>query len=355
MKFKVDRVSCLLVLLGPVFVILLIEIGLRLLKPPITFTISTPCLVQEDAQTGYRFRPLSSGRLQQYNEIDNWIAMNSLGFHDIEHDLTLEQSRILVLGDSFTAATQVPVVAGWTQIVEHELRNTAVINLGVDGYGTDRQLKLLEYYAPILEPDIVILAFYENDIQDILADVVMDCYEDYLLVYQTNSQKQQLITFLDNHKPTPIAYWLSDHSSLYRVMAMLLTENGFLMSQNGISPQNINVPLEPLTEPQSEIVLELFSQFEILAQKHQFEIYIMPVPGKYDPDSSLATLEQYMGTTKWSHIQIIDVYPIMKNQFQADGRQHTDLYFVYDGHFNAYGYALFGQAVANALQQEIYP
>ncbi|NJN55883.1 MAG: hypothetical protein HC804_14740 [Anaerolineae bacterium] len=353
MENKFDRSGCLLALLSPLFVIVLIEIGLRIIKPPVTFAISGSCLVQEDAQVGYRYRPHSTSHLQQYNEIDNVIVINSLGFHDIERDLTIDQYRILALGDSFTTAGQVPVAAGWTQTIEQQLADTAVINLGVDGFGTDRQLKLLEQYAPILKPEAVILAFYENDVQDVLAQVTLDCYDGYLLIYQTEAQKEQFIAFLEDHEPTPAAFWLAEHSSFYRVMAVLFAQNGFLLVGKSISPPNIDLPLEPLPEAPPGLMPDLFAQFEALAEEYDFQIIVVPVPGKKEPTQSLAILEQQLDGAEWPHIQIVDVYPMMEEQFQSDGREHADLYFVYDGHFNEYGYALFGQAAATVLEEQL--
>jgi lysophospholipase L1-like esterase len=351
MKLKFDRGGCLLALFSLFFVVFLVEIGLRLLKPPVTFKNSGPCLVVRDNRFGYRYRPNSSGRFQHYNEIDNWIVINSLGFHDIEHDLTANDGRILALGDSFTAASQVSVAEGWTQIVQQQLSDTAVINLGVDGYGTDRQLQLLEYYAPILQPDVVILAFFENDVKDILASTILDCFDDHLIAYQTETQKQQLVTFLNDNKPTRMAYWLAEHSYFYRAVALLTTKNGILLSQQSLGPKHIGVSPEPLPDLPPNLMPELFTRFDALAEKYDFQIFVVPIPGKDDPRASLTVLEQSLDGKEWPHITIIDVYPAMEEQYRAEGYERSDLYFVYDGHFNQYGYAFFGQAVAAALNK----
>ena len=351
MKLKFDRSGCLLALFSVFFVVFLVEIGLRLLKPPVTFKNSGPCLVQLDDRFGYRYRPNTSGRFQQYNEIDNWVVINSLGFHDVEHDLTANDRRILVLGDSFTAASQVPVAEGWTQLVEQQLTDTAVINLGVDGYGTDRQLKLLEYYAPILQPEVVILAFFENDVKDVLAATILDCYDGYLIAYQTDSQKQQLTAFLNDNKPTRMAYWLAERSYFYRAVALLTTENGILLNQQSLAPKHIGVSLEPLPDLPPDLMPDLFTQFEALAERYEFQIYVVPIPGKGEPQASLTALEQSLDGKAWPHIEILDVYPAMEELYRADGFEQSDLYFVYDGHFNHDGYAFFGQAVADALDE----
>lgn len=350
-KLKISWGGCLAILFNIFFILFLFEFGLRLMQPTTTLTaFGHPCQIAEDPQLGYRFFPDSSGRIQLYNEIDNVVVMNSGGFHDIEHDLWAKSNRILVLGDSFTSANQVPIEAGWTQIVEQELEDTSVINLGVDGYGTARQLKLLEQYAPMVNPQIVILAFFENDVTEILAQTKLDCYDDHLLVYQNEDQKQQLMTFLDESKPSELSFLLGRYSVFYRVVATLTSPSGFLLGKNTIIPADIGISLEPLPEEPPDLLPNLFEQFEGLAEQYDFEMVVIPVPSRDNPEKSLALLtERQIDSDTWKRIQVIDLYPEMKAQMDADGLEHKDLYFEFDGHFNKNGYALFGKQVAEYL------
>ncbi len=100
---------------------------------------------------------------------------------------------------------------------------------------------------------------------------------------------------------------------------------------------------------------DLFTQFDALAEEYDFQIYVIPVPGKADPRASLTVLEQSLDGKGWPNIEIIDVYPAMEEQYKADGHQRSDLYFVYDGHFNPLGHAYFGEAVATALHKRFLP
>jgi hypothetical protein len=79
---------------------------------------------------------------------------------------------------------------------------------------------------------------------------------------------------------------------------------------------------------------ELFTRFDALAEKYDFQIFVVPIPGKDDPRASLTVLEQSLDGKEWPHITIIDVYPAMEEQYRAEGYERSDLYFVYDGHFN---------------------
>jgi acetyltransferase AlgX (SGNH hydrolase-like protein) len=73
--------------------------------------------------------------------------------------------RIVVLGDSFVDAYTVQIQDQFTEVLEASLGpRFEVINLGVTGYSTDQELLLLEEEGWKYQPDLVVLAFYYNDV-----------------------------------------------------------------------------------------------------------------------------------------------------------------------------------------------
>lgn len=107
-------------------------------------------------------------------EYYNLISLNNYGLHDT--DLVMEKPRdtfrILILGDSFPQGWQVKLEQGFPWLMEEELnrvssRKIEVINMGVDTYGTDRELLLFAALGWRFQPDLVLLSFYTgNDIKD---------------------------------------------------------------------------------------------------------------------------------------------------------------------------------------------
>ena len=71
--------------------------------------------------------------------------------------------RIVALGDSFTFGQGVPDDAAWPAQLERALPGTEVVNLGERGYGHDQMLYALEDDGIPMQPDAVVLAFYEAD------------------------------------------------------------------------------------------------------------------------------------------------------------------------------------------------
>lgn len=104
--------------------------------------------------------------------IDAPVRVNALGLRDEE--LPLEKppgvSRVLCLGDSFTFALGVRLEDLYVKQLEQRLRSTTtsrgfqVVNAGVAGYNTRQELITLETLGFSLDPDLIVLGFYWNDL-----------------------------------------------------------------------------------------------------------------------------------------------------------------------------------------------
>ena len=172
------RLLAAAVFFGVVAALVLGEVVLRLLQPPQLSKIRYPCIYRPDPATGFRYEPGARGVVAGHFEIENEVVMNSLGFYDDE-PLPDDRvgARILAVGDSFTAAMNVPRSEVWTSVLEAELRRSGypradVVNIGIDGTGTDVHLELLRRYVPRFEPDVVLVAFFANEVVDVLPDMV---------------------------------------------------------------------------------------------------------------------------------------------------------------------------------------
>jgi hypothetical protein len=109
------------------------------------------------------------------------VAINDLGFRD--RPFTLEKPadtfRILVLGDSFIEALQVPLEQTFAKQLEQRLAARGahgcavqVINSGVSAFGTDNALLFYRHEARRLAPDLVVLGFYVgNDVRNNWAEL----------------------------------------------------------------------------------------------------------------------------------------------------------------------------------------
>jgi hypothetical protein len=117
----------------------------------------------------------------------HFCIINSQGYHDADEfvpspQLEQAQYRIMLLGDSFTFGMSADYPLGFADLVSEHMRsehNGIVWNFGIPGTGTRQALALAREYVPILQPNIVVLGFFNNDFNENLYPI--DLYENPLI------------------------------------------------------------------------------------------------------------------------------------------------------------------------------
>ncbi len=97
---------------------------------------------------------------------DKFVSSNSAGFRGRrEYSLLRDtaQTRVLLLGDSFTFGDEVSDDETFAHYLQKLAPSIEVINAGVSGYGHDQMLLTLREFGSSYRPDIVVLGFIEND------------------------------------------------------------------------------------------------------------------------------------------------------------------------------------------------
>jgi lysophospholipase L1-like esterase len=287
-------------------------------------------------------------------EIDNEVALNSLGFYDDEPaDAASVGLRVLAVGDSFTAALNVPRDEVWTAVLERELRargysDADVVNLGLDGTGTDVQLELLREYVPRFRPQVVLLAFFANDLEDVQnGPFTRECYREFVLSYQTPAQRDALRARVDAHAQRRVLRALADHSLLARLGLAAWEGPRTLFRLNFLQPSRAELGLTPerLREraPRARESFEALARF---AERCDCGLVIAPVPARRELGASLQLAREVSAGLP---LPIVDVLPGMRASLAADRRTDADLFFVHDAHLNAYGNRLYARALADAV------
>lgn len=100
------------------------------------------------------------------------VTINSRGMRDREFAPEKPPGvvRVAVLGDSFTFGYLVRTDVTFPKVIEADLNRRAgaprfeVMNFGVSGYDTIQEIATLREEALALDPDLVVVAFYLNDV-----------------------------------------------------------------------------------------------------------------------------------------------------------------------------------------------
>jgi len=135
-------------------------------RPAGGFALDTKPYVQHHPTFGYHYIPGMSMRLQRPGGGYYRIQINAAGVRS-DREYTAAKpphvTRIIVCGDSMSAGQFIDNVDRFSELLERRIPNLEVINLSLEGSGTDQQLLLYEHLGMTFEHDIVLLLpFLQN-------------------------------------------------------------------------------------------------------------------------------------------------------------------------------------------------
>ncbi|MEM4235239.1 MAG: GDSL-type esterase/lipase family protein [Candidatus Methanomethylicaceae archaeon] len=305
---------------------------------------------------------------------------------------------MLVLGDSFAEALQVPLEATFAKQLEAELNEMGppveVINAGVGGWGTDQEAIFYAIEGFRYQPDLVLLLLFpHNDILNNYAPLEVARLHGAVQKPFFRLENENLIlptfpfTQSQSAKTTPapllpVAEWLNRHSALYRFAVPRLRENAVMVRLFGSSgllgvmavfaAQDPPVPLtygvyRTAYDSQWQEAWALTAAImrrlaaEVYAHKGQLAVAIIGAPEQIYPERWAATLQRYPQMDAQEYdlelpnrritqileeegIPCFDLLPV----FRAAASQSSDppLHFRYDGHWTSAGHRLAAETLA---------
>jgi hypothetical protein len=198
--------------------VLLLEAALRLAG-------FTPNYIAADPVVGYRFIPRAPYK---------WIAeggssgrINGDGWRDVDHPLAKPPgtTRILMLGDSFTAAFQVPLDSTFHRRLERELnaggagagtsRRWDVVAMGQDGNGTTAEYLTYRDRGARYDPDVVAVLFILNDAADNWKPVALDQARPFFIDDGDSLRLDRSFADTPGYRKYERWPWIKAHSALW--------------------------------------------------------------------------------------------------------------------------------------------
>jgi hypothetical protein len=169
-KFGLKEVVLILVAL--VLALVAVEAAVRIFHPWPMY----PRASWADRTVGWTYKPgLKTRSTNHWREFIVDMNINSLGFRDAEPRPAPGGRGIVFLGDSFTAAHEVPRRLRWTELVARDLSrrlDTKIVsyNFAVSGYGPVQYWLVYRKFVNKKLPHrlVIVLAFAGNDFEDSL-------------------------------------------------------------------------------------------------------------------------------------------------------------------------------------------
>lgn len=364
---------------------MVLELWFRIAAPQIP--ILPQNMYSGHAQLRYVPTPQFAGRYRT-TEFDTRITINTHGLRDYERPLEKPPGtfRILCLGDSFTLGSEVALDQSYPKVLERFLnQQTAearqpvtyeVLNAGVGGYGTYQELLFLNEVGLTHRPDLILVQFYANDVSDNmhfqefrtatghdsitatrqLPDFPVTRHSSLVTQLHSAAMLDGLSTWLPAVKP-----WLSAHSHLYH---FLRARGNILLSVLGIRQfaafddlMVMSAASSPDIEAGWALTKKLLLEMNRLAAEHHATLAVIVVPNKaqvshnwrYDawvkrhhldlarPARILTAFGQE------AHLPVFDLLPDLQ------AAAHEELYYRWDGHWNANGCRAAAQGIVRFL------
>lgn len=164
------------------------------------------------------------------NDIQVEVKINSLGLRDKEHAYRKPDGsfRILILGDSFTEALQVPLEMAYPTRLEACLNDRLaapieVINGGVSSYGLGEEYLQYINEGVKYDPDLVLVAFYTgNDLADLDRNDdkgMIRFFGGYKFTLEDDQLQKQWISWDEpSYEISGLESLLRRYSMIYRVL-----------------------------------------------------------------------------------------------------------------------------------------
>jgi len=367
-KYSKKNINLILLIATVLIFLIFIEIVIRIFFP------TELNILKSDNYLLYTGIPGISFTTETEKFVNN-ITFNNYGFFDKDWEIKKNSDkRILIIGDSFTAGFAVPYDKHYARILEDisekDKLDLEVMAAGIPSWSTAIELKFLERMGHKLQPDIVIIQFYVNDIRD-----------NYLKgLFSINGEN-----LIDN---TPIRIplrrramvYMATKSALFKRVLDFLIFNPIAQktTPNLLGDLNIeNYEYQPcevnnlfIKNPDEvfsngfDVTYKLLERFNELSKKYSFTPVLLIIPQKNqisDKDWNEFLLkcnldEDYITRdmiqrkiikNSPKEIIIVDLYPTFKNE-----DLNNSFYYPIDLHTNEKGNKRMAELIFEKLRQE---
>ncbi len=305
------------------------------------------------------------------------VSINNLGFRDQAYDLVEldhRSYRIIALGDSFTfgGRVRVPYPKLIDTTLQHKVdRPLIVFNMGVPGYGTSNEYGVLHTYASLVNPNIVITAFFlGNDFHDNLIPFNNVRVIKNYLVYNTITWSGKTATLSDSELNRYVHIAETKRLSPYSLAQLIRVDkfgDSMTFIERTVRQLGINFPTvrtiidmtkpklsinsilsfgiaDPaayrVTQEEEQVTRDYLTKMKNKCRELGAELILVMIPeyiGNYDNGERRRVLKDLCHETGITNV--IDLYPF----FEADMAKY---YLESDAHFSQAGHDAAAEIIA---------
>lgn len=339
-----------LVLAAVIFVSLffVLEVVLRIIK------IQSDNFIMQDPVLGWTHIPNKEGYSRE-KEFSVKVRLNKDGFIGRDYDYSKPHNtvRIVAIGDSLTEAFQVEESGSYSRLLESSLKtafnnsNFEVLNMGIAGYGTEREYYVFRDKGLKFDPDIVLLGFFTgNDFSDNMGENI----DSGASFSKPRNIKNKIKLFFRNH------------FTVWRFLLRQKSRNSILSYFKNINKTQSNQKLgqrDDQLEAEAQIgrSTSLIRNFKKLADENDVDLVIVILPSAGQVYPNKGGISDYSFEKKLSQnlvsflekekINHVDLLPYFKDWAKLNLNETP--YLLLDGHPNIFGHQIISAGISDYL------
>ena len=273
------------------------------------------------------------------------VVVNDKGYRGPEHPLTKPsgRTRVVLLGDSITFGARVTDGETFAALLESRTRQFDVINLAVEGYGTDQELLRLEREGLAYHPDVVILNFCMTN--DVLNNGLATDTEDEHAPKPYFSWDGKSLRLHDESLKLRglrrIGQWLEDDSHLYHRVAALLP------APHRAAPDRTKEAGRVGRWPAEDLTFRLIRRIHEVATGAGARMFVVLHPDEPAFRRRSPLLQSFCWTPLLEGIPVVD----LGERYRALGMAFDQIAFDYQGHLTPLGHHFAAEEIEALLAE----
>ncbi len=308
-----------------------------------------------DSTLGWIGRPDYRGRFrsQDFNVV---IEHDAQGFRRSTFDtrkLAESSRRIALLGDSFTWGWGVENDELFANLLQDRLGSSALVkNYGVSAFGTAQELLLFDRYVQELDPDIVMVMFHTNDLDD-----NVDSNKGRRPWFELEGG--QLVA---RNQPvsTPAVGLIKQLTQKSTAISTIKFTYHLIVDAFKSPAEGIYEYVEPVIPEDrwllmAALVAELHRRCGLDVPECELRIVYIPTREEvsaYDADQVSVVPAGLKDICAKAGINFLDLRPVLYSAWQqaeSPALDVTPVYFPHDGHLDTKGHQIVAEALADSL------
>jgi lysophospholipase L1-like esterase len=330
--------------------LLVLELGIRAYS-----AVAFPRMMQLDDVLGWKHSPgVRRAFVNEHGESVT-VTQDAWGLRGSGHDLNRARSkfRVLVLGDSFTEAVHVGDDEVFTGLLERADPRLEVLNAGVGGYGTVQEYLYLLTEGLRLEPNVVLVMFYENDLSDNCLSYSPGFGPRPYATFQSGAV--QLVRELESRDfarfalPVPFLETLNRHSYLYAFVNTRVYQKLFARRMQTLSQIDLRRTDNCGRYEIFQHVIGLTSQ---LAASRGARFAVVLIPSADDVARGVSPVQTpILEACQRAGLTCLSLF----DRFRKESTSGAKLYFPVDIHWNRDGHRVATDEIRTRLERVLTP